>query len=62
MSGALLLKGDRMDDKQINTIIGYAVVAIVAYYVLSAIIPFLIAGVIGWVVLKAYAQYQRNKK
>ncbi|MEI8287890.1 MAG: hypothetical protein WCH99_00340 [Verrucomicrobiota bacterium] len=51
-----------MDDKQINTIIGYAVVAIVAYYVLSAIIPFLIAGVIGWVVLKAYAQYQRNKK
>jgi hypothetical protein len=48
-----------MDERKV---IGYAVVAIIAYYVLAAIVPFLIWGVIGWLVFKAYQQYQRSKK
>ena len=47
--------------KNENKMIGYMIVAIVAYYVLSAIIPFLIIGVIGWIGMKAYQQYQNLK-
>lgn len=59
MVSGRLLKGDRMDDKQTNKLIGYAVVAIIAYYLLQMIVPFLIWGVIGLVVWRVYQE--RNK-
>ena len=62
MSGALLLKGDRMDEKNTNKFIGYAVVAIVAYYVLQMIVPFLFYGVIGLVGWRVYQEHQKTKK
>ena len=61
MSGAFL-KGDRMDNKQLNKSIGYAVVAIVAYYVLQMIVPYLISGVIGLIVWRIYLEYPKNKR
>jgi len=42
-----------MHDNQ-NKVIGYMIVAIVAYYILSAIMPFLIWGLIGLVVVRIY--------
>ena len=59
MSGALYLKGNCMEQ---NKIVGYMVVAIFAYYVLSVIFPFLIVGVIGWVGFKAFEEYSKRKK
>jgi hypothetical protein len=44
-----------MYDNQ-NKIIGYMIVAIVAYYILSAIVPFLIMAVVGMVVWRIYEQ------
>jgi hypothetical protein len=61
MSGALLLKGDRMDNKQSNQMIGFAVVAIVAYYVLQMIVPFLIWGAIGLVSWRVYLEFNKRK-
>ncbi len=45
-----------------NKIVGYMVVAIFAYYILSVIFPFLIVGVIGWVGFKAFEEYSKRKK
>jgi hypothetical protein len=44
-----------------NKLIGYMVMAIIAYYILEVIVPFLIWGVIIWVVFKAYLEYQKHK-
>ncbi len=44
-----------------NKIIGYMVMAIVAYYVLQIIVPFLIWGLIGLVVLQIYWANRRNR-
>jgi hypothetical protein len=44
-----------------NKLIGYMVMAIIAYYILEVIVPFLIWGVIGWVVFQAYLEYQKHK-
>ena len=44
-----------------NKIIGYMIAAIVAYYILSAIIPFLIVGVLGWIVLCVINQKKRGR-
>ena len=51
-----------MDDKQMQKYIGYAVVAILAYYVLQMIVPFLIWAVIGTVLWRAYQEFQKHKK
>jgi hypothetical protein len=56
-----LVKGDRMDDKQTNKLIGYAVVAIIAYYLLQMIVPFLIWGVIGMVVWRVYQEHNKHR-
>jgi len=61
MSGAFL-KGDRMDNKQLNKSIGYAVVAIVAYYVLQMIVPMLIWAVLIMVAWRIYLEYPKNKR
>jgi hypothetical protein len=42
-----------MYDQQ-NKIIGYLIVAIVAYYILQAVVPFLIIAVVGMVVWRVY--------
>ena len=44
-----------------NKIIGYMIAAIVAYYILSAIVPFLIVGVLGWIVLHVIIQNKRGR-
>jgi hypothetical protein len=38
-----------MDEKEHNKLIGYAVLAIIAYFILQALVPYLIWGVIGLV-------------
>ena len=49
-----------MHDNQ-NKLIGYMIVAIVAYYILSAIVPFLIVGVFGWIVFRLIIQNKRGR-
>ena len=41
-------------------IIGYAVVAIIASFIIQAFMPYLICGVIGWIMLRAYENNQRK--
>ena len=48
-----------MDKNELNKMIGYAVMAIFAYYLLQIFIPFLIWGAIGMVVWRIYLE--RNK-
>ncbi len=50
-----------MDEKQSNQIIGFAVVAIVAYYVLQMIVPYLFLGVIGLVGWRVYQEFNNRK-
>ena len=49
-----------MDSKHINQLIGYAVLAILAYYVLQMIIPYLLYGVIGLLAWRVYQEYQNH--
>jgi hypothetical protein len=37
-----------------NKIIGYLIMAIVAYYILQAVVPFLIIAVVGLVIWRVY--------
>lgn len=41
-----------------NKMIGYLIMAIVAYYVLQAIVPFLIVGVVGMIVLRVIEHHK----
>ena len=41
-----------------NKLMGYAIMAIVAYYVLAAIVPLLIVAVVAMVVWRAYEQHK----
>ena len=50
-----------MNDKKSNQLIGYAVLAIIAYYVLQMLVPLLIWGVIGMVAWRVY-QARNNFK
>ena len=50
-----------MDEKYINKLIGYAVVAIFAYEILQLIVPFLIYAVIGCVIWRVYQSHQNHK-
>ena len=50
-----------MHEKEINKLVGYAVMAIFAYAILQAVIPFLIWGVIGWAVFKAFEIFNKHK-
>jgi len=50
-----------MDEKYVNKLIGYAVVAIVAYFVLQMIIPYLMYGVVGMVAWRIYLEKQKHK-
>jgi hypothetical protein len=61
MSGAFYMKGDRMDDKQMQKYFGYAVLAIIAYYILKMIMPFLIWGVVIMVIWKIYLESNKHK-
>ena len=58
MSGTLL-KGDRMNQKNWNQMIGFAVMAILAYYILQMLVPYLFWGVIGMVIWRIVLE--RNK-
>ena len=50
-----------MDKNESNRYIGYAILAIIAYYILQFIVPFLIWGVIGMVVWRVYQDTQKHK-
>ena len=50
-----------MDEKQINKAIGYAVVVIIGYYLVSAFLPVLMWGVIGLVAVRIYQENQKRK-
>jgi len=58
MSGTLL-KGDRMNQKNSNQLIGFAVMAILASYILQMLVPYLFWGVIGMVIWRIVLE--RNK-
>ena len=60
MSGAFYMKGDLMDDKQMQKFIGYAVMLIITYYILQMIVPFLFWGVIGMVVWRIYLESKKH--
>jgi hypothetical protein len=44
-----------------NKIIGYLVFAIVAYYILSAIVPLLVLGLIGLVFWRVYQELNKRR-
>ena len=50
-----------MDEQQTNKIIGYAVMAIVAFYILQMIVPYLFWGVIGMVIWRIYLEHNKFK-
>jgi predicted PurR-regulated permease PerM len=50
-----------MDDQKINKLIGYAIMAIIAYYLLQMVVPFLISGVVGLVVWRIIQEFQNRK-
>jgi len=51
-----------MDDKQMQKFIGYAVLAIIAYFVLEVVVPYLMIGVIAFVILQAYQEFKKLNK
>jgi hypothetical protein len=51
-----------MDEKQIHKLIGYLVVAFLAYQVLTFVAPYLMYGVIGLVAFRVLQEYFKNKK
>ena len=50
------------ENKQLNKFIGYAVMAILAYYILQFVIQYLIYGVIGLVVWSVFLEHQKHEK
>ena len=50
-----------MDKNESNRYIGYAILAIIAYYILQFIVPFLIWGVIGMVAWRVFQDTQKHK-
>jgi len=50
-----------MDENQLNKLIGYTVLAIIAYHVLQLVAPFLFYGVIGMVVWRIFQEHQKHK-
>ena len=53
MAFGVFNKGDRMDNFQ-SKVVGYAVLAILAAFVIHAFLPYIICGLIGWMILRAY--------
>ena len=51
-----------MDEQRINKTIGYGVVIIIAYNIVSAFIPLLTWGVVALVILRVLQEYQKHKK
>ena len=50
-----------MDEQQTNKLIGYAIMAIIAFYLLQMIMPLLICGVVCMVVWRIYQEYEKHK-
>jgi hypothetical protein len=53
MASGVFTKGDRMDNFQ-SKVVGYAVVAIFFSFIIHAFLPYIICGLIGWMILRAY--------
>lgn len=51
-----------MDEKQIHRLIGYLIIAIIAYQILSYVVSYLIYGVVGLVILRVLQEYHKNKR
>jgi len=60
VAGSLTL-GGRMDVYQLNKLIGYAVIAIIAYHVLQLIEPYLFWAVAIMVVWRIYLERKKFK-
>ena len=52
--------GAKMDNKKFLEIIGYLIAAILFYYVLQMMLPFLVIGVVGLVILQLFKNYKRK--
>jgi hypothetical protein len=51
-----------MDRNQLDKLIGFAVVAIVATNILNRIAPYLFYVVIGLVLIRVFQEHNRNKR
>ena len=51
-----------MDEKQIHKLIAWLVMAFLAYQILSFIVPYIMYGVIGLVMLRVFQEHHKNKK
>jgi hypothetical protein len=49
-----------MDEFQ-RKVIGYSIVVIIISFIVQAFMPFLICGVVGWIILRAYENHRNNK-
>ena len=49
-----------MDDKNLDKTIGFAILAILTYYLLQMIVPFLIWGVIAMVAWRIYLECNKH--
>ena len=50
-----------MDEKQSNKLIGYAILGIIAYQILQALLPFLVVVAAGLILVRAYCESQKWK-
>jgi len=50
-----------MDEHSSNKLIGSMILAIIAFYILRMIVPFLICCVIGLVIWRVYQEHQKHK-
>jgi len=50
-----------MEEKYVEKLIGYALLAIIASWILQMVVPFLIWAVIGMVAWRIYSEYQKRK-
>jgi hypothetical protein len=50
-----------MNQRELNKFIGYGIMVIFGYYIISALIDYLIFGVIAMIMFQVYQSYQRHK-
>ena len=50
-----------MDNKQLNKLIGQGFMVLIAYFILSFVIDYIVWGVVAMVALQFYQQYYRRK-
>ena len=50
-----------MDERYFNKFVAYAIGVIIAYYILTECIQFVVWGVVGLVIFRIFMEYERRK-